>query len=511
MKYVVVSFSTFWANFFANEVELVNKMMSQGHEVTILHCTGNLHLCTYKQQTRSNHACSVCQYSREIVYRQFRSNKLFKMLPMENSNIDLSGLVVPDKVDDFELYAYDGQVVGQPALSTVVTHNGKFDFTTSDHSDLNNFLKTTIYAYERTYRALKNIGKDVECILFNGRLAEEAGALIAIKNLNLSFWTHEATGVDEKYTLIRNSSTHDLIFWHSLARHYLELSKHNEVLRQTGESFFLGKRSGKRTNDMVYIKSDYDEFQLPEKHTGKVVIGFFNSSDFEVRFTSYADQYKSRFAENQPSALKRLVDQYKGNNNYLIVARLHPNMQNGNDDDILRYTKIEADNLIVILPHEKISTYSVLDHCSFVITSGSTIGVEACYWGHSVITLAPTLYTSLDVCYQPQSYEELFTLIESSAPPRSRIDAIAIGAMLLEHGEKRQFVSGTFPSYTYGAIPPQQLQYSKFEALIYCWMMRHCFPKLVVVVSCNIIRLITPGMRTFVRSFRTMHIQRHHG
>ena len=67
--------------------------------------------------------------------------------------------------------------------------------------------------------------------------------------------------------------------------------------------------------------------------------------------------------------------------------------------------------MTVISPSEDINSYDLLDASDKVVIFGSTIGLEASYWGKPVILLGCSWYYYENVCYIPKSLNELNTLL----------------------------------------------------------------------------------------------------
>jgi hypothetical protein len=69
-----------------------------------------------------------------------------------------------------------------------------------------------------------------------------------------------------------------------------------------------------------------------------------------------------------------------------------------------------------------------MDACEKTITFGSTIGVEATYWGKPSILLGKSYYDQMDGIYKPTSFEELFNLINTpKLSPKRKEDILAYG------------------------------------------------------------------------------------
>jgi hypothetical protein len=65
--------------------------------------------------------------------------------------------------------------------------------------------------------------------------------------------------------------------------------------------------------------------------------------------------------------------------------------------------------------------------CDKIITFGSTIGVEAAYWGKPSILLGRAHYEDLNCCYILQTYDVLFEMIERPLFSKPKMNAIMYG------------------------------------------------------------------------------------
>ena len=84
-------------------------------------------------------------------------------------------------------------------------------------------------------------------------------------------------------------------------------------------------------------------------------------------------------------------------------------------------------NLTVIPGTDPISTYALMDAAEKIVVFGSTMGVEAAYWGKPVILLAGTWYYYSGVCYVPESIDELKALLFQTLLPKDNKAAIKWG------------------------------------------------------------------------------------
>ena len=97
-------------------------------------------------------------------------------------------------------------------------------------------------------------------------------------------------------------------------------------------------------------------------------------------------------------------------------------------------------NLTVIEPDEKIDTYALMDVADKVVTVYSTTGFEATYYGKISIFAGKAPYEDLDCCYQANSLEELYNLIDSkNLKPKPKENTYAYAYYKQVYGENYKY------------------------------------------------------------------------
>ena len=142
----------------------------------------------------------------------------------------------------------------------------------------------------------------------------------------------------------------------------------------------------------------------------------------------------------------------------IFVLRIHPNLKfidNTQNKDLLRLKTLK--NLIIIEAHSPIRSYSLLDKSDKIITFGSTIGVEACYYGKLVICLGLSFYEHLDVAYIPKNKEELYSYIDNKELlPKPKENALPYGYWFNSFGEP-------YTNFLSKAIKEEEYQLTSYQ------------------------------------------------
>jgi hypothetical protein len=74
-----------------------------------------------------------------------------------------------------------------------------------------------------------------------------------------------------------------------------------------------------------------------------------------------------------------------------------------------------------------------------VVTFGSSVGIEAVFWGKPSILLGPCFYQDLGGTYQPKSLDEAVELISKRQMPLDPIGAYMYGLWMQTHGIRFEY------------------------------------------------------------------------
>lgn len=191
---------------------------------------------------------------------------------------------------------------------------------------------------------------------------------------------------------------------------------------ERASSFFQHRRAGQLIGEkVVYTKMQKAGLLPVGFDSAKENIAIFNSSRDETAALG-GEWDEGRLFMTDYEAIAYML-QHSGPHVYYYL-RIHPNLKGVNYDYYTKlYTLSKYGNITVIPPESEISTYALMEACEKTVTFGSTMGVEATYWGKPSILLGRCMYENLDVCYKPSRKEELISLIEEHLLPKDKIGA----------------------------------------------------------------------------------------
>ena len=225
----------------------------------------------------------------------------------------------------------------------------------------------------------------------------------------------------------------------------------NDSIRSIGENFFKRKTSGDGVYEKSYVSNqlkdlstELRQFINTHKNDKLPIISFFTSNDDEFNIIEGSPE---RFPiwNNQRAAIEK-ISKISQDLNCCFIVRVHPNLQAKSIQEKRRWQeiskKININGGYWIGESSPESTYSLIKSSDIIITSGSSVGIEAVFLNKISIALAKCYYNEvIDCMYTATSPEELIQLINNyqdlSKPKGS--EAYIYGAWSMEYGTEFKY------------------------------------------------------------------------
>jgi len=140
---------------------------------------------------------------------------------------------------------------------------------------------------------------------------------------------------------------------------------------------------------------------------------------------------------------------------------MHPNCVRTKSDFTEQLRTLPFPFLRVIAPEQKVDSYALVQTAQKVLTWGSTIGIEAAYWGIPSIVVGWAEYNHLGSNYTPASHEEVMDLLRKPIAPKPIAGAIDYGFYSKSFGTPFKYVTpwGPFFALFKGSpVRPRYLQ-----------------------------------------------------
>lgn len=400
---------------FETELELVRRHERLGDRVRVLQCAGGLAACHWNPM-HDNLRCAACR-------SRFRRG--WEVLG-PGSNVELRQFAPPgreaaapapfDSVDDLKRWQHDGENLGYGVASSLISFFRDHRFDTRAHAaEVAGELRAAVQVYDTLKREFADFAPDL-VYFFNGRIATHLPAYLLCKRLGIEFRSYEVAGKGDSYRLLKNKTVHAPLSVEEAAQ---LRANWREEYREAAEAVVRQRRLGRHLAKIPVFTADQVRGLLPP--------GFDSAARNIAVFNSTIDEYagiegcSNRIYDgDETAALGAILASFEADERFVFHLRVHPHMKEvaattSQLQDIRRLAA-RFPKLRVIWPHEDIDSYALLDACEKTLTFGSTIGMEATYWGKPSILAGPAFYENLDCVYVPRTHDELVALLRADLP-----------------------------------------------------------------------------------------------
>ncbi len=337
--------------------------------------------------------------------------------PLNKSTLkDIQDFVrgAPSKIDDLRLYTYKGANLGLGVLSSLISRTGNSLCDPKDYPDLVNlYLESSAFVFEKAFSILNNY-KPKKIISFNGRFACAKAIFESAYILGIPHQYHERGATFDKYE-IYDKQPHNLPYIREEMKIYWETSTLylDEKIAES-KKYFEGRRSGDGIGWISFIDNQ-TRGMTPSDVDGRKIVYFSSSDDEYVAIEKkYLDSLRHSIFEDQRHAIQALVDWVSNQEKTNLIIRVHPHLMKKSIEDRKWWTSLNGKNVNLIPPESPIDSYALIDWSDLVVTYGSTMGIEATYWGKPSISIGPANYSGFGCVYEPESIQDLFNLLEKT-------------------------------------------------------------------------------------------------
>lgn len=488
-RILVVAFFTDWTTHLGTELEICQRSLDAGDELHILVCDGSIGGCRVNPDGDRSR-CQMC------LYRRLRSHQLLKGNPIEHFLSDYIKGYEDYPVESFsnirdanaaKEFVHKGHSLGWGALSSAIDvyrdPEGKDERFAGV---LPRLSRAAVLSYEGTLRFLTSQPRFDEAFIFNGRFECTLGARFAIEEHGgCSVVFHERGANIQRFTTFRDDILHSRNAATPRIRKHWEDTSDLTVAKREAELFFLNRRTGKGQDWWSFIAMQRSG-TLPENwDPSRPNIAIFNSSEDE--WASIGDEWKSSLYTRQSIGIIRIVsDLLERAPRTHIYLRMHPNLKDVHNSDIDRLHAIQSPNFTLIEPESPVSSYTLMEKADVILSFGSTMGIEAAYWGKTSVLAGPAEYENLGSVYVMKNHSEVLDTLLSIPPPLDRLGALQFGYYRQTVGEK--FVYWQADGFIDGKFSGKSLHFrgTRFAQHVIRWSKRFSSRGLPVRLLCRI-------------------------
>ena len=261
--------------------------------------------------------------------------------------------------------------------------------------------------------------------LFNGKHAVQRAALRACQSKEVDCYVTERGHDADSYELFPNVLPHDLEYRVEQIRLSWEDAR-EEAERPAIAAKFYEERAARIAQDWFAFASQQESDRLPDNwDPTKRNIAIYTSSEDE--FGGIGTQWLGPLYEHQLEGLRRIAADLEHCADVHLYLRIHPNAEGLQNSREAGIRDLRSSNLTIIPAEADIDSYALMRGSDKVLTFGSTMGIEAVYWGVPSVLAGRSLYRDLGGTYTPATHEDLIELLLSDLEPQDRAGALAYG------------------------------------------------------------------------------------
>lgn len=450
-KVVVCSTHAYWPSHLERDLELIQQHLDAGDQVTRLvcqtefdRCDNHLYLGPNPSKEAVRAACENC------IDRLKRSQKLIEGDCANVRYQDLPGwkdFVAPPfgpfndikELQAFEWNGFDaGLAVGAPLISIIrVTRPDILPYREVIDRLITSALR--LYSSFRAYLATER--PDVVYVL-NGRFTHVRALFRACQQAGVRCLIHEMGSRITHYAILDNVMPHDRASFARRVKAFWAERGQDPQAREQATRWYEDRARGVDQAWFSYV-SNHDPSLVPEgwDPTRPKLVVFTSSED---EFAAIGPDWRNDLFPTQREGIKilrQLVAELRSDAD--LVIRVHPNLAGSTDQEVTSIRDLAGPAVVIVAPESRVSSYGLLQTAEVVLTFGSSMGMEAVFWGKPSILLGPTMYDGLGGLYRPKSIEELRTMLSTKLEPLDREVPLMFGYYVASFGEPYRYYEPT--------------------------------------------------------------------
>ncbi len=434
-KVCVINFYPLWSSHFGTALEITERLLEHGAKIVFLSCNSSFSYCD-SNPNGNKLLCSACKDLSKRGIKKIGENLNSPLLPRFKKMKSFDLLQINSTYKDLLYNQHKTKDIYQGVASSLASEWFKMDILNNKIFDrnlkkINTILSENILLYD----FIKNffISNKIDAVIvFNGRLSHTKTIISAAQNEGVMYFTHERGSDLSKFVFRKNYSVEN---YESIREEVLKysLNKTNAFISDQARKFFMDRKKGIIRNWSSFAPENPVNFE--NNNIQKKVISIYLSSYSEnIGVETDTNTY---FFENQESACIKILNLLAHKKEYNFIIKFHPNQKNQtiNLQEIDKLKKYCIENNISLYDEfSSIDSYDLIAKSFCVITFGSTVGIEAAYWGKPSILLGDALYRGLGSTYEPTSYSEISELLSSDLMPLRKDGAEVFGAWSNDFG-----------------------------------------------------------------------------
>ncbi|SDR69724.1 hypothetical protein [Gramella sp. MAR_2010_147] len=420
-------------------------------EIYYLTCSNTFNSCYFNPDSKPE-ICYLCKKGKanslNLIEGKFQHLKIDDLLDQSDFKKANDFVSTITKVD-FGLQ-YENFRVGESALSTYISKTRDRDLELVEDS----FTQELILNGVAMYIALKRfcVENSMDVIYnFNGRHIYNRAVMDVGLAINKPLYNVEMPRIGGAIEHFKNKLPHSIKYKQKLFEEAWEdenLSTEDKV--NIASEYFEKRRSGTRVNARSFTE-EQDKNSLPEEvNYDRSTTVLYTSSDDE--FAAIGDEFSNPYFKDQNEGIfyvaKLFNEKFPEQN---LIVRIHPNFAGVKFEYAKKINSLKNTykNVHLVEPESKVDSYALMDIAEKIITFGSSITTEATYWEKPVIMLGRSFFSGMGIAYEPDTIEDLESLIRNPLSPKPKQGSLKFGYYLMNGGMKAKYYNRDNRGETY--------------------------------------------------------------
>jgi hypothetical protein len=440
-----------WSPHFETDLEIAERHLAEGDEVTLLTCHGQLPTC----EPNREHTLGLCAACRArsragidwLGRERVRAEEFYRLTRKQEATVAALDQVELATLEELRAFQLDGSDVGLAALSSSVDElrEPRPDMR-KDRATVIRNLKTAAIAHFSLSNHLDEKRPD-RLVLFNGRMSALRPAMRAAQKRGIEVIVHERGGYLNQFSATEGTSPHDLDV---LQREYRDIFEAAEAPLEAkwaeGVEWFEERMRRQMQNFGTYVGNQSVGALPAQLQEYRLKIAIFLST--EAEFVA-VEGWGNRHYEDQNDGLRQIFRDCADIPDLGFFVRVHPAMIGCENSQTagIREAVQGFDNVVLLPAESPIDTYALLRSVDLVLTFGSTVTVEAMYLERPCILLGRQIVEDPTAVIIPEDHAELLALLKKWSEtralpetPNAKAAAVRYGYMQRHLGTEYRYV-----------------------------------------------------------------------
>ena len=349
-----------WPTHFGTDLELIQRHLDAGDEVTVLVCEAELPACD-TNMSHNEDWCRTCIARRTkglgLVAGHVNVIPLSRYTPSGVGAVPLRSQF--SSTDELEAYTLDGFDLGKAALSSLVFHLRDAEPDLTAHATLLQSLLRTAQVVFLSTRAYLHSETVERMYAFNPRFVSTRGVLRACQEAGVECLVHDRGRDLHHYQLFPNTFPHDLTLAVGRIRGCWARAADDPGRDETAAQWYRDKAAGRDLYDHSFVLGQ-DQGRLPDGwDPGRRNIVVFTSSEDE--YVGIGEEWRNPIYANELEGVRAVVQSLEASTREVhLYVRTHPNLARIENRQTRGLRDLRSPCLTVIAPESPVSTYALL-------------------------------------------------------------------------------------------------------------------------------------------------------